>query len=218
MQHAVRLRNELGALLDGLVRGLRPAVGLLAVVACGFLAATVAFGHGGAIHVSQAAAGTAAAGQTITTPDQASQWLARSSSALGTSPVAATQAGSLPADAPGALASAPIFHVDMGDGSACLVLLTGLSSCGLVPDTDHPVVGVTADVDGPGGSLPFVAVASVSDTVTDVTFTCPGGTADATIKNGLMTLVASASLGDPGACTARAALTNGGTWTWSFSR
>jgi hypothetical protein len=215
VQHAVRFRNELGALLDGLVRGLRPAVGLLAAGACGFLAATVAFGHGGAI---QAAAGTAPSGQTITTPDQASQWLARASAALGASPVGAVQSGSLPSSSPGALASAPIFHVDMSDGSGCLVLLTGLTGCGVAPDTDHPVVGVTADVDGPSGPLPFIAVASVSDSVTDVTFTCPGGTADATIENGLMTLVAPASLGDPAACTARATLTNGGTWTWSFSR
>jgi hypothetical protein len=218
VQHAVRLRDELGALLDGLVRGVRPAVGLLAAVACGLLAATVAFGHGGAIHVGEAAAGAASGGQAITTPDEAVQFLTNAAAGLGTSPVSATSAGALPADAPGALASAPIFRSEMQDGSACLVLLTGLTSCGAPPDSDRPVVGVTADVDGPDGPLPFVAVADVSDAVTGVTFTCPGGTVAATIDKGLMTLVAPAGLGDPAACTEHATLTNGGTWTWSFSR
>lgn len=217
MQHAVGVRHELGALLDGLVRGARATAGLAVAIACGFLAATVAFGHGGPIHAEQALAGTTS-GQSITTPDEAVQWLAGSSSALGTTPGQATLAGALPADAAGALGSAPIFRVGMRDGSSCLVLLTGLTSCGASPDGGRPVVGVVADVDGADGPLPFVAVADVSDAVTGVTFTCAGGTVTATVENGLMTLVAPAGLGDPGACTERATLTDGGTWDWSFSR
>ncbi len=204
-------------MLDGLVRGARPALGLLAAVACGILAGTLAFGHGGALRASDAAAAATSGGQAITTPDEAMQFLAHAAPGLGTSPVSAAPAGALPADAPGVLASAPVFRVEMQDGSSCLVLLTGVSGCGAPPDADRPVVGVTADVDG-DGSLPFVAVADVSDAVNGVTFVCAGRTVAATIENGLMTLVAPAGLGDPAACTERATLSNGGTWNWSYSR
>jgi hypothetical protein len=197
----------------------RTSVGLLAALAGGFLVATVAFGHGGAVRVADArAAGDPPPAQAITTPDEAIQWLAGSSSALGATPGSAVQAGALPADADGPLQSAPIFRVDMSDGSTCLVLLTGLTSCGAAPDDAQPVVGIAADVDGPDGSLPFIAVADVAADVTGVTFACAGGTAPTTIEDGLMTLVAPTTLGDPSTCSATATLADGSTWKWSFSR